>query len=72
LTEEGQKYAKLSKWLMQTEGKQQGEVLEALKVSKFTPKAPRIQTGMVSSPGKLRIQAGSSEPALTPTAVWGS
>ena len=44
---------------MQTEGKQQGEVLEALKVSKFTPKAPRIQTGMVSSPGKLRIQARS-------------
>lgn len=36
---------------------------EALKVSKFTPKAPRIQTEIVSPPEKLRIQAPSVETA---------
>lgn len=36
---------------------------EALKVSKFTPKAPRIQTEIVSPPEKLRIQAHSLETA---------
>lgn len=36
---------------------------EALKVSKITPKAPRIQTEIGSPPEKLRIQAHSLERA---------
>lgn len=36
---------------------------EALKVSKFTPKAPRIQPEMVNPPEELRTQAHSLETA---------
>lgn len=74
LTEEGQKYAKLSKWLMQTQGKQQGRSVGSTKSEQIHAKGsqnPNRTSQVLQRNSECRLRVWRW-PALISTAVQGS
>lgn len=74
LTEEGQKYAKLSKWLMQTQGKQQGRSVGSTKGEQIHAKGsqnPNRTSQVLQRNSECRLRVWR-QPALISTAVQGS